>query len=72
MHVPQHPHADTFTLTHVRDDENAHVPSSSDESSDLEDSDDLDSESVQLDAESEHPDAVPEPELRPKWAQTTL
>jgi hypothetical protein len=31
-----------------------------------------DPKSVQLDAESEHPDAVAEPEQRPKWAQTTL
>ena len=45
-HVPQQPHADTFTLPHVRDDEHAHVDSSSDESSDSEDSDDLDSESI--------------------------
>jgi hypothetical protein len=39
-HVPQHPHADTFTLTPVRDDEHEHDESSLDESSDLEDSDD--------------------------------
>jgi hypothetical protein len=71
-HVPQQPHADTFILPPVRDDEHAHADSSSDESSDSEDSDDSDSESVQSDAESEHPDAVAEPEQRPKWAQTTL
>jgi hypothetical protein len=71
-HVPQHPHADTFTLPPVRDDEHAHADSSLDESFDLEDSEDSDSESVQSDAESEHPDAVAELEQRPKWAQTTL
>jgi hypothetical protein len=73
-HVPQQPHADTFTLPPVRDDEHAHVDSSSDESSDSEDSEDSESESesVQSYAESEHPDAVAEPEKRPKWAQTTL
>jgi hypothetical protein len=71
-HVPQQPHADTFTLPPVRDDEHAHADSSSDESFDSEDSDDSDSESVQLDAKSEHPYVVAEPEQRPKWAQTTL
>jgi hypothetical protein len=73
-HVPQQPHADTFTLPPVRDDENAHADSSSDEIFDSEDSDDsdLDSESVQSDAELEHLDAVVEPKKRPKWAQTTL
>jgi hypothetical protein len=73
-HVPQQSHADTFTLPPVRDDEHAHADSSSDESSDSEDSDDSDSdlESVQSDPKSEHPDAVVEPEQRPKWAQTTL
>ena len=39
-HVPQQPHANTFILPHVQDDENAHVDSSLDESFDLEDSDD--------------------------------
>jgi hypothetical protein len=73
-HVPQQPHADTFTLPPVRDDEHAHADSSSDESFDSEDSEDSDSDSelVQLDAESEHLDAVAELEQRPKWAQTTL
>jgi hypothetical protein len=71
-HAPQQPHEDTFTLPPVRDDEHAHVDSSSNESSDLEDLDDLDSDSVQSNAESEHPDVVAEPEQRPKWAQTTL
>jgi hypothetical protein len=71
-HVPQQPHADTFTLAPVRADEYAHAKSSSDASSDSEDSDDLDSESVYLDANLEHPDVVVEPEQRPKWAQTTL
>jgi hypothetical protein len=33
-HVPQQPHADTFTLPPIRDDENAHADSSSDESFD--------------------------------------
>jgi hypothetical protein len=61
-HVPQQRHADTFTLPPVRDDEHAHADSSSDESSDSEDSDNSNSESVQ----SEHPDAVAEPEQRPK------
>ena len=51
-HVPQQPHADTFTLPPVRDDEHAHADSSSDENSDSEDSNDLDLELVQLDAES--------------------
>jgi hypothetical protein len=74
LHVPQQPHADTFTLPPVRDDEHAHADSSSDESSDIQGLDDSDSysKSIQSDAESEHPDAVSEPEQRPKWAQTTL
>jgi hypothetical protein len=42
--VPQQPHADTFILPLVRDDENPHANSSSDESSDSEESDDLDAE----------------------------
>jgi hypothetical protein len=69
-HVPQQSHADTFTLPPVRDDEHAHAKSSSDESYDSEDSEDLylDSMSVQSDAESKHPDAVVELEQRPKWA----
>ena len=71
-HAPQQPHADTFILPPVRDDEHAHADSSLDKSFDLENSDDSDSESVQSDAESEHPDAVAEPEQRPKWAQTTI
>jgi hypothetical protein len=71
-HVPQQSHVDTFTLPPVRDDKHAHADSSSDESFDSEDSDDLDSKSVQSYAESEHPYAVVEPEQRPKWAQTTL
>jgi hypothetical protein len=72
LYVPQQPHADTFTLPPVRDDDHAHVDSSSYENSDSEDSDDSNSDSVQLDVESENPDAVVEPEKRPKWAQTTL
>jgi hypothetical protein len=71
-HVLQQPQADTFTLPPVRDDEHAHADSSSDDSFDSEDSDDSDLESDQSDAESTHPDAVAEPEQRPKWAQTTL
>jgi hypothetical protein len=71
-HVPQQLHADTFTLPPVRDDEHAHVDSYSYESSYSEESDDSDSESVQLDVELEHPDAVAEPEQRPKWEQNTL
>jgi hypothetical protein len=67
-HVPQQSHANTFTLPPVRDDEHAHVDSSSDESFDSKESDDSDSETVQ----SEHPDAVAGPEQRPKWARPTL
>jgi hypothetical protein len=43
LHVPQHPHADTFTLPPIRYDEHAHAESSSDESFDSEDSEDSDS-----------------------------
>jgi len=43
-HVPQQPLADTFTLPPIQDYEHAHVDSFSDESFDLEDSDDSDSE----------------------------
>jgi hypothetical protein len=71
-HVPQQPHTNTFVLPPVRDDEHAHVKSSSDENSDSKDSDDPDTESVKLDAESVHPDVDAEPDQRPKWAQTTL
>jgi hypothetical protein len=67
-HAPHQPHADTFILPPVRDDEHAHVVSSSDESSDLEDSDDSDSDSVHSNVESENPYAVAELEKRPKWA----
>jgi hypothetical protein len=63
LHAPQDPHADTFILPPIRDDEHAHADSSLEESSDSEDSNDSDSESVQSDAE---------PEQRPKWAHTTL
>ena len=72
MHVPQQPHADTFTLPPIRDDEHAHADSSSDESSDSEESNDSDSDLVQSDAESENPYVVAEPEQRPKWEHTTL
>jgi hypothetical protein len=72
LHVPQHPHADTFTLPPVRDDEHAHAKYSSDESSYSKNSYDSDSELVHSDAESDHPDTVFEPEQRPKWAQTIL
>jgi hypothetical protein len=71
-HVPQQPHAVTFTLPPVRDDEHAHADSSSDEISDSKNSDDSYLELVQSDSELEHSDAVAEPEQRPKWAQTTL
>ena len=73
-HVPQQPHENTFTLPPIQDDEHAHENSSSYEIYDLEDSEDSDSDSelVQSDAESEHPNAVAEPEQKPKWAQTTL
>ena len=71
-HVPQQPHADTFTLPPIQDDEHAHVDSSLDESFDSEASNDSNSESVQSYEELEHLDAVAEPEQRPKWAQTTL
>jgi hypothetical protein len=71
-HVPQHPHANTFTLSPIRDDEHAHADSSSDKSFDSEDSDDSSLELVQSYAESEHPNVVVEPEYRPKWAHTTL
>ena len=40
LHVPQDPHADTFTLPPVQDDEHAHADSSSVKSYDLEDLDD--------------------------------
>jgi hypothetical protein len=52
-HVPQQPHVDTFVLPPVRADEHAHVDSSSDESFDSKDLDDLDTESVHVDAEPE-------------------
>jgi hypothetical protein len=71
-HVPQQLHADTFVLPPVRDDEHAHADSSSNESSDLEDSYDPDTDSIQSDVESVHVDADAEPKLRPKWAKTTL
>jgi hypothetical protein len=71
-HVPQQSHEDTSVLPPIRDDQHAHVNSSSDESSDSEDSNDLDIESVQLDAKSVHADVDAELEKRPKWAKTTL
>jgi hypothetical protein len=43
-----------------------------DNSFDSEDSHDSNSDSIQSDAESKHPDVVAEPEQRPKWAQNTL
>jgi hypothetical protein len=64
-HVPQQPHANTFVLAHVKDDEHAHADSSSDESSDSKDLDDSYTKSVQS-----HVDAKPEKRL--KWAKTTL
>jgi hypothetical protein len=70
--VPQQPHANTFILSPVRDDEHAHANSSSDESFHSEDSDDSNTELVQSDAKSVHADAVTKLESRPKWAKTTL
>jgi hypothetical protein len=64
--APQQLHADAFILPLVRDDEHAHAESSSDESFDLEDLDYSDSESVQSDANLEHPYVVVEPKQRPK------
>jgi hypothetical protein len=46
-HVPQQPHADTFVLPPIKDDERAHTNSSSDEIYDSEDSDDPYTELVQ-------------------------
>jgi hypothetical protein len=46
LHVPQQPHADTFTLPPFQNDEHAHVDSSSDESSNSEDLDDSDSDTI--------------------------
>jgi hypothetical protein len=64
-HAPHEPHAGTFVLPPVRDDESAHSNSTSDLSSDTEseDSEHADAQSVQADEE---------PQQRPKWAQTTL
>jgi hypothetical protein len=67
-HVPQQPHADTFILPVVQDDEHAHDDSSSDEISNSEDSYDPNTELVQSYADSMYLDAVAEPEQRPKWA----
>jgi hypothetical protein len=61
LHVPQHLHANTFVLPLVIDDGHAHVNSSSDESTDLEDLDDTDTDLVQLDVDSVHADADAEP-----------
>jgi hypothetical protein len=71
-HVPQQPHVDTFVLPPIKDDEHAHVDSSSDEIFYSKDSYDLDTESVQSNAESVHPDRDAELEKRPKWTKTTL
>jgi hypothetical protein len=46
LHAPQEPHADTFVLPPVIDDEHAHDDSSSNESYDSKDSVDSDAESV--------------------------
>jgi hypothetical protein len=72
LHVPQQLHVDTFVLPPVRDDEHAHDNSSSYESSNSKDSYDSYIESLQLDADSFLADAYAEPNLRPKWANTTL
>jgi hypothetical protein len=45
-HVPQHPHADTFTLPPIQDDQHVHVESSSDKIFDSKDSDDSNLELV--------------------------
>jgi hypothetical protein len=63
--VPQQPHVYTYVLPPVRDDEHAHVNSSSNESYDLEDSDDLDTDSIQSDENLVHADAYVDPESRP-------
>jgi hypothetical protein len=60
-HVPQQPHANTFVLPPIRDDEHAHVDSYSNESFDLDDLDDLDIESVQSYVELVHPNEYTEP-----------
>jgi hypothetical protein len=64
-HAPHEPHAGTFVLPPVRDDESTHSYSTLDLSSntELEDSEHAYAQSVQADEE---------PEQRPKWAQTTL
>jgi hypothetical protein len=66
-HVPQQSHPDTFIVPPFQHDEHAHADSSSDESSDLEYSDDPNIESVHSNADSKHPDAYAEPVKRPKW-----
>jgi hypothetical protein len=72
LHVPQQTHEYTFVLPPVKDDEHAHTDSSSDESYDSWDIDDLDTDSVQCYEESVHVDVYVEPETRPNWAKTTL
>jgi hypothetical protein len=72
LHVPQQPHADTFILPPIQDDQHAHADSSLDGSYDLEDLDDLDSKLVQSNAYLDHPNVVAEPKKNPKWAQKTL
>jgi hypothetical protein len=71
-HVPHQPHADTFVLPPIKDDEHAHANSSPNESSDLEDLDDSNIDLVQSDADLLHADADAEPEIRPKLAKNTL
>jgi hypothetical protein len=72
LHVPQQPHADTFFLPPVRDDDHAHADSSSDEISDSKDLYDPDTKLVQSNADSTHPYVDAELEKRPKWAKTSL
>jgi hypothetical protein len=72
LHVPQQPHEYTFVLPPIRYYEHAHIDFSSDESSDLEDLDDPNIESIHLDVESVHEDAYVETDPRLKWAKTTL
>jgi hypothetical protein len=63
-----------FFLPPVRDDEHAHVDSSSDENYDSLYLDDPDIESVQSDVKSVYADVVaePKPQQRPKWENNTL
>jgi hypothetical protein len=61
-HVTQKPHGNTFVLPPFKDDEHEHIDSSSNESYNSEDSDDLETESVQSNAKSMHVYVDAEPE----------